>query len=157
VARKFDDDAAFAYYVSLGDERSYRAVARQFNVCHRSIRNAAKRSDWGIRLDRIEKEARERMEQRLVETRVETRERHLRMLRAMATRGLQALQRHDLGSAIEGVRAISEAIKLERVILGEPSEHVGMSVTELTRREIETFITTDTNTAAPDDDDADEP
>jgi len=140
VARKLDDDAAFQYYVSLGDDRSYRAVARHYKVCPRSIRNAAKRGDWVIRLDRIEKEARERMEQRLVETRVETRERHLRMLRAMATRGLQALQRHELGSALEGVRAIAEAIKLERVILGEPSEHVGLSVAELTRREVETFL-----------------
>lgn len=151
MARKLDDDAAFAYYVSLGDDRSFRAVARQFKVCPRSIRNAARRGDWGIRLDRIEKEARERMEQRLVETRVETRERHLRMLRAMATRGLQALQRHELGSAIEGVRAISEAIKLERVILGEPSDHVGMSVTEVTRREIETFLATSTDPVDPDD------
>ena len=140
--RKFDEDAAFQYYVSLGDDRSYRKVARQYKVCSRSIRNAAKRGDWVIRLERIELEARARMEQRLVETRVETRERHLRMLRAMATRGLQALQRHELGNALEGVRAIAEAIKLERVILGEPSEHVGMSVTEVTRREVETFLAT---------------
>ena len=138
--RKFEEEKAFQYYVTLGQSRSFRQVAQHFKVCTRTVRNTAKRDDWMLRLDRIEVATQARLDQRLVETCVETRERHLRMLRAMATRGLQALQRHELTSASEGVRAIVEAIKLERVILGEPAERVGVSVEEMTRREVETFL-----------------
>lgn len=142
MAKKLDDDAAFAYYVSLGEKRSYGQVARQFKVCPRAIRKASKRGDWIPRLERIEREAQERMDMSLVETRAEIKKRHLKMVRAVATRGLQVLQRHELERASEGVRAIDMAIRLERLLMGEPPENVGVSVAELTRREVETLVAT---------------
>jgi hypothetical protein len=45
-----------------------------------------------------------------------------------------------IDSGFAGVKAIEAALKLERLILGEPSAHVGISIQETTRREVESFL-----------------
>lgn len=140
MARKLDDDAAFAFYVGLGMERSHAAVARKFNVTPRAIRKAVKRGDWVARLAKIEKEAQEQSDKRLAESRSQVRDRHLKMLRAVSSRAIEALQVHRLGDAMQAVKSVEMVIKLERMILGEPNERIGFSVEEVTRREVETFL-----------------
>jgi hypothetical protein len=140
VVRKIDDESAFAFYVGLGFDRSYGAVARKFNVCSRAIRKAAKRGDWLARLAKIEQEAQVRSDKKLAETRADVRERHLRMIKVVATRGLQAIQKYEIEDAADGVRAIEAAIKWERLIMGENSEQIGVSIQEQTRREVESFL-----------------
>ena len=140
--RKLDDEIAFAYYVGLGIERSHRAVARKFNVNRRAVGKASRRGNWMARLAKIEAEAQQQSDKKLTETRAEVRERHLKMIRAVASRGLMALQNHQLDDAMQGVKAIEAAIKLERIVMGEPSERVGLSIDELTRREVESFLAT---------------
>jgi hypothetical protein len=150
-ARKLDDDAAFAFYVGMGIKRSYHAVARQFKVTPRAIRKASKRGDWMARLARIEQEAQEQSDRKLAESRAQVRDRHLKMLRAVSSRAIEALQIHRLDDAMEAVKAVEMVVKMERMILGEPNERIGFSVEEVTRRELETFLTM---SDAPETDDA---
>jgi len=131
---------AFEFYVSLGPERSYKAVAEKYDVTKRAITKCANREDWPKRLEKIEHDARENSDKKLTETLEEVRNRHLQTVRAMTKRALQGLQQFQLTTGIEAMRAAEMAIKLERLILGEPSERTEMSVEEITRRELKDFL-----------------
>jgi hypothetical protein len=65
------------------------------------------------------------------------------MLRVVATKGVQALQRYELTDAMQAIRAIEMAVKLERTILGEPSETTGVTIESATRRELELLLVQD--------------
>ena len=131
---------AFDYYVSLGVERSYRAVADHFGATKRAITKIAARDGWAARLAKIEQTARERSDQRLAETLEEIRSRHLKTLRAMNARALSALQQFPLNSGMEAMRAAEMVIKLERLIVGEPSERTEVGIEEITRLEVARFL-----------------
>ena len=94
MARRVPQDA-FDYYVSLGAERSYQAVADHYGVTKRAITKVAAREGWAKRLEKIEREARESSDRKLAETIEETRSRHLRTLRAMNARAISALQQYE--------------------------------------------------------------
>ena len=72
---------------------------------------------------------------------------------AMATRAAQALQSHELSSCLEGARVAELAIKLERLISGQPSESTAISVERITRDEIARFTTSNPVDSWDDDDD----
>ena len=102
--RKIPPDA-FDYYVSLSSERSYRAVADRYQVSKRAVTMHAGKEKWPVRLEKIEAEAREQSDKRLVETLEESRSRHLKMVRVMASRALSAIKEYPLTSGMEGSRA----------------------------------------------------
>ncbi len=131
---------AFERYVAMGPERSYRVLGQTLGVSKRAISRCASREDWPGRLAKIDQESRERSDQRLAETLDEMRTRHLRSLRAIHGRALEALKSFPLNSAAEAVSALEKAIRLERVIVGEPSERSQISLEEVTRREIESLL-----------------
>lgn len=136
-----DEEKAFAEYVSMGEDRSYRAVAKKFGVTKRCIVDVSRRKHWLTRLAKIEADAREMADKRLTETRSEVHERHLRMIRAMAARAAQGLQAHAFDNARDSARAAEAAIKLEREVLGEPTMHLDVTVAQVTRREVESLLT----------------
>lgn len=132
---------AFDFYVGLGPSRSYRGVAIHYGMSKRAVTKHAVREQWPERLAKIEAEARQKADQRLAETLEEMRERHLKMLRAMTGRALEGLKRFQVNSAMEAARVAEVAIKLERIIAGEPSERTAMTLEEVTRREIQELLT----------------
>jgi len=154
--RTLDDEDTFAYWVSLGDWRSFAKVAEHFGVARRAIQKCSLRNGWAKRLAAIQDASKKRADEMLVESIAEVRARHLRMLKVVATRGLQALQSKELETAHEGVKAVTEAIKLERVIHGETTANVAVSVQEVTRREMETYLRRDDEADLLDDGDAEE-
>jgi hypothetical protein len=131
---------AFDFYVSLGHLRTYQQVADKYGVSRRGVQKVADRDNWGERLDAIEREAQERAEKALSETVSEIRVRHLKMLKGMAGRALKAMAEHPLASGMEGVRTAEIVIKLERLIAGEPSERTEHTIAEVTRQEIDRFL-----------------
>lgn len=153
VRRVLDDEETFKYWVSLGDWRSYAKVCKHFHVGRRAVQKCATRNNWAKRLEAIEAATKKRTDELLTESRAEMRARHLRMLKAVATRGVQALQRLELTDAMQGVKAVETAIKWERTIMGEPNEAMAHSVPELTRREVESFLTVDDGSSGQWDDD----
>lgn len=153
MGRKLDDDAAFNYYVALGPGRSHSLVATKFGVSRRAITKAARRGEWSARLTQIERDARAISDEQLAESIAQVRERHLKMIRAVAGRGVQALHKFELQDAPSAIKAIETAIRIERTILGEASETTGITIEQLTRREVETYLE---EGDVPDDDEADE-
>ena len=134
MTRRIPPDA-FEYYVSLGEDRSYRGVAEHYKFTKRAIQNCAHRENWARRLDRIERESRARTDKRLGETLDDIRERHLKTLRAMNGRVLEALKTYPIASGMDAIRAAEAVIKLERLIVGDPTERSAVSVEEVVKRE----------------------
>ena len=132
---------AFAYYVSLGPERSYQAVATEFGSSKRTVVRRAKLEDWQQRIQKIESEARLRVDKKAVDSIEETSERHLKILRAIQSKALQALQTMELTSAMDAVRALDLTVKAERVVRGDPSDRDQARLEEITRDEIQSLLT----------------
>ena len=131
---------AFSHYVSLGPGRSYQAVAEHFGVSKRAIVARAKAEDWQERLRRIETEVRDRVDQRTVETLEEMAERHLKILRVIQTKAVQALKAMEIESAMDAVRALDIAVKAERIVRGEPGDRTELSFQEIAKQQHERWL-----------------
>ncbi len=134
MAMKLPKDA-FEFYVGLGADRSYQAIADHFGVTKRAVTNRARQEDWQKRVAEIEAKARQGAERRLVETLEQMNSRHIKSLRIIQARALEALRNMPLESAMEAVRALDIGIRQERLVRGEPSERTAINVEEIIRRE----------------------
>ena len=134
MTRRIPSDA-FEYYVSLGEDRSYQKVAQEFEFSKRAIQNCAHRENWARRLEKIERESRERVDRRLGETLDDIRERHLKTLRAMNGRALEALRTFPISSGMDAIRAAEAVIKLERLVCGEVTDRSAVCVEDVIKRE----------------------
>ena len=134
MSRRIPDDA-FDRYVSLGATRSYQALADEYGVTKRAVTKRAAKENWAERLEKVEADARKQSDQKLSESISEMRSRHLTTIRAMQSRAVSALQKYPLNSGMEAMKAAEMAIKLERLVAGEPTENTAMSVEEICRRE----------------------
>ncbi|MCA8976717.1 MAG: hypothetical protein KDC98_18490 [Planctomycetes bacterium] len=140
MAAKLPKDA-FEYYVSLGDGRSYQAVARHFAVTKRAVTNRARKEEWQQRVAELEAKARQGAEQRLAEALEDMNGRHIKSLRIVQARALEALRDMPLQTAMEAVRALDVAIRQERLIRGEPSDRTAIQVEDVIRREYSRWLT----------------
>ena len=131
---------AFSFYVSLGPDRSYGDVAKEFGVSKRTVLRRAKAEDWQGRVERIEAEARMRIDKKAVESIEEMGERHLKIVRAIQSKALQTLQRMDIDSAMDAVRALDLSVKAERILRGDGSERDMERLEEITREEIQNLL-----------------
>ena len=125
---------AFDDYAGMGRARSYKAIAERYGVSKRAVVKCAERERWAERMETIEREARERGDKKLAETLEGMRERHLVTIRAMQTRALTALQQYPLSTGMEAMKAAEVAIKLERLVAGEPTERSALSVEDIRQR-----------------------
>ena len=133
-------EGAFAFYVGLGEKRSYQAVAEKFGVSKRAVLKHATKERWAERLEDIQDEARVESDKKLATDLAEMQERHKRMLRAVAARAIAAIKEHPLSSGMEGVRAAELVIKMERILAGESTERTAVTVEEVTRRELDRWL-----------------
>lgn len=134
MARRLPDDA-FGFYVGLGSARSYAAVADRYGVAKKTVTRAAVAQRWQERLADAEAKARENTQKRIVETLEDVNDRHLKMLRAVQTRALEALRTMPLRTAADAVRALHDSIKTERVVIGEPGDRTAVSVEDAIREQ----------------------
>lgn len=137
--RKLPDDA-FGHYVSLGPDRSYSAVAEHYGVSKKTVTRLATSQHWQERLNDAEIKARENTQKKLVETLEDVNERHLKMLRAVQTRALETLRSMPLKSAIDAVRSLHDAIKTERVVIGEPGDRTAVSVEDAIKEQYQRWM-----------------
>ncbi len=113
---------AFDHYFALGTARSYQAVADHFGVSKTAVAKRAKKEDWQRRVEELEARAREANEQKTVETLESMNARHLKVLRVIQGKALEALKSMSLESAMEAVRALELTIKQERLVVAEIGE-----------------------------------
>jgi len=145
MASKLPEEA-FEYYAGLGGQRSYQAVAEHYGVTKRAVSKKAKAEGWQQRAAELDAKARRNTDQRIVETLEDMNTRHLRSLRVVQGKALEALRAMSLERAIDAVRALDLAIRQERLIRGEPSDRTAVSVEQQIRTEYERWL-------APEDDD----
>lgn len=135
---------AFDFYMSLGPTRSYEAVAAQYGVTKRAVTKAAKRDRWQDRAAGLEHKAREGADQKIQETLELMNLRHLKSLKVIQGKALEALRSMSLDSAMEAVRALDIAIRQERVIRGEPTDRTAINFEEIIRQEYTRWMKTET-------------
>jgi len=125
----------FAFYYSLGAERSLRAVAEEYGVSKQAVAKVAKRENWQERVRAIDAEAKEKVDRQLAETVEEMNLKHLKFLKVVQAKALEALKAMPLSSAMEGIRGLEMAIRQERLIRGEPTDRDELSIAEVVERE----------------------
>lgn len=131
---------AFDLYVGLGADRSYQRVADEFGVSKRAVTKLAARERWQEHVVALERKAREGTEKRALESLEGMNLRHLKSLKVVQGKALEALRSMPLSTAMEAVRALDMAIRQERLIRGEPSDRTAISVEEVIRREYERWM-----------------
>jgi hypothetical protein len=138
VNRKLPKNA-FDFYVELGVERSYQAVADRFGVTKVAVVNCAQRENWQERLRTLEAEAREKSDKKAVETLEAVRERQLKAARFLMAKALEAMAKLPPEQAIRAAPALSIAWKHELLLLGEPTDRQA-NVEEITKRELARWL-----------------
>lgn len=141
--RKIPPDA-FAYYFSLGPNRSYLAVAKHFGVSKQAVTKLANRENWQQQIENIERTARQRTNESAVESLEAMNERHLKTLQVIQRKALEALRTMAISDAMDAVRALDMTIAKERVVRGEPSDRGAVDVEQVIRREYERWMAKDT-------------
>ena len=131
---------AYSYYVELGAERSYEAVAKHFGVSKVTVVNHAAKDRWQERLREAEQKAREEANKRAVDTLQAVKERQLQEARILERRALEALKTLPPEKASKAAAMLNIAWKHELFLLGEPSERTELTVEEITKREMETLL-----------------
>jgi hypothetical protein len=132
---------AYAYYVSLSlAERSYDAVATKFDVCERTVADTAKRDHWQERIAEQERRARDRVDERAVETLAQMNERHLKVFRYVQGKSIETIKSVPLESAMDAIKAYALAAEKERLIRGEPTERTAMDIEKKIREEHERWL-----------------
>jgi hypothetical protein len=134
---------AFDFYFSLGPGRSYQSVADRYGVSKRAVTSLAKREDWQRRLLAIEAKARDSSDKDKEQVLEAAYERHMKALRLVFGKGIEALNRMVIDSPADAMRAIRMAIQEERVALGEPTERTAVSIEDTIKREYERWMVVD--------------
>lgn len=133
-------DDAFAFYVSLGAERSYSKVAAHYDVSKRSVARHAAEHDWAARLRSVETKARAKTDDALAESMAEMNERHLKLLRVVQGKALETLRSMPIERAMDAVRALDLMMKQERLIREGDEDEGEDSVESIIRREYEQWL-----------------
>src|SRR5215471_9000959 len=136
---------ALGYYIELGAGRSYAAVADHFGVSKRAVVSRAIRDNWKQKVSEIEAKAKVDAEKRAGESLEAMNERHLRSLRAIQGKALEALRTMPIETAMDAVRALDLGIRGERVVRGEPSERTAVGIEDIVKREYQSWMTTATD------------
>ncbi|MCK6446178.1 MAG: hypothetical protein L6Q99_07265 [Planctomycetes bacterium] len=118
MKRKLGLDA-FQFYFSLGEGRSYEAVANHFGVSKTTVANVAKREDWQANVERLNAAVREANEKRAVDAVTAMNERHAKLARLAAGKGAEHLAQGRIERTADALRALKFGIEEERrAVLG---------------------------------------
>ena len=132
---------AFDFYFSLGSDRSYKSVADRYGVSKRAITKVAAREGWQQRAADLESQVREATDKKTVETREQMNSRHLKSLKIIQGKALEALRSMPIESAIDAVRSLGLSIKQERLIRGEPGDRTAVTMEQVVRDEFSRWMT----------------
>ena len=139
MTRKLPADA-FESYLALGPARTYEAVAERFGVCKRSVCARAKVERWQEKVAERERQTRQQGEKNAVESLEAMNERHLRLVRLIQNRAIEALKKMPLDNASAAAKALAAAVEQERVIRGEPSDRSVIDIATIIKKEYESLV-----------------
>jgi hypothetical protein len=122
-------DSSFAFYLGLGESRSFQQVADHFGVDKRTVTRRAKAEDWSGRVAEHERKIRATEEKKALDTLHEQRERCAKILNVITAKALETLRNTPIETGIDAVRALDLVFKNERLLLGEPTERTAIEAT----------------------------
>lgn len=141
MKKKIPPDA-FAFYMGLGPSRSYQLVAERYEVTKRAIAFCAEREHWQEKLAAEEKKARERAEKVASESVQSVTEKHLKVLRFIQGKSIEALKAMPIENAMDAVKAYTLSLDKERQLQGGNGGQAASVVEQITREEVRTLLTT---------------
>ena len=141
MKKKLGPDA-FAFYLGLGPGRSYAAVAERFGVTKRAVAFCAERENWQERLVEEEQKLRDSAVKAAAETIESATEKHLKVLRFIQGKAIEALKAMPIENAVDAVKAYTLALDKERQVRGSPADQAAGRIEQITRDEIRTLLTT---------------
>ena len=115
-------------------------MAEHYSVSKRAVSNMAERENWQSRLADLERKARDKADEKALETLDEMNGRHLKVLRFIQSKAIETLKAMPIESAMDAVRAYGQTLDRERTIRGEPSERSAVSLEEICRREYAAWL-----------------
>jgi uncharacterized DUF497 family protein len=131
---------AFDYYVSLGINRSQKAVAKHYGVSLRTVARRAVKENWSTRAAVIDAKAQIIGDEKRAETIGEMNSRHITVLRAIQSRALRAVQDYPLKSGLHGMRMAELTIRLERLIRADPNAEDMVEHAEEVARHVREYL-----------------
>lgn len=140
MKRKIPSDA-FEYYFSLDKTRSHKAVAKHYKVSPRAVTALAVKENWKSKIADLERRARERLDEKILETIEDMNGRHLKTARFLQRKGLETLQSMPITSAMDAVRTLALGVDRERLIRGEPTDRSAVNIEQKIRSEYENWMT----------------
>ncbi len=135
---------AFGFYLNLGPDRGYEAVAKHFGVSKRAVTTAASRERWQERVAEADAKLRDDAQRQYVDAVRQMNEQHLKVLQFVMSRGVEGLKNAPVSTFGDALKAVSIAIDKERLIRGEPTDRTE-NIEAIVKRETERFLTTATN------------
>ena len=131
---------AFTFYWSLGPDRSYKAVAKKYDVSVRAVHKLASREKWQKQIEEIEKKGREAMNKKMAESVEEMCDRHIKCCKLIQRKALEALKSIPVNTAMDAIRALDISIKQERLIRGEPTDRSALNVEDVIKKEYDRWL-----------------
>lgn len=113
---------AFEYYYSLGDKRSYEAVAKKFGKSPSTIYNWSKSFNWKERIKLLDAKAKAESERQLINDIVKEKADLLKVVKATLARYVQNLQKGEVNP--KTATDLEKIIKSILLLLGEATEKV---------------------------------
>jgi hypothetical protein len=131
---------AYEYYYTLGPKRSYQLVAEYYQVSKRAVAKRALKENWQEKIAARETRIRDNVEKKADESLEEMMDRHLRQVKAIQGRALEALRKMPLNTAMEACRALGQGMAEERKLRGEPPDRETQTVEAMIKREYERWL-----------------
>ena len=131
---------AMAYYLSLGEDRTYAAVAERYGISRTTVAKRAAKENWQREVEDLNTRLRARAAREVTESLDDMNVRHLKLVKVIQGKALEALKRMPLASAMDAVRALDKAIAQERLIRGEPTERTALSIEDVIKREYDRWM-----------------
>ena len=129
---------AFEYYYSLGDKRSYEAVAKKFGKSPSTIYNWSKSFNWKERIKLLDAKAKAESEKQLVNNLVKIKADLLKIAEATLARYVENLKKGEVKP--KTATDLEKIIKSILLLLGEATEkieHEGKINVELFKKWLE--------------------
>lgn len=115
---------AFAFYYALGpDDRTLKKVAEKFERSLQTIKSWSSRYGWIAQVHKMDREAFERVKKQLVRDKAALTKQRLRMVDNLIERfeTMINLPKMRKASIITDIDDLDKAVKLERLLLSEPT------------------------------------
>lgn len=112
---------AYEYWFSL-DKRSYRKVAKQFNVSITAVANWARTFNWEERAREGNQKILEKTEEKVTDTIAEMNIRHINFAKSVLEEIKEEIKKFKPTSLYDLVRIGEIVIKIERIARGEATE-----------------------------------